>query len=357
MCIAVFTTGLSACSPGGSSQASNEEPVIGEPETTTVRLAYMPYGHVFNDIAEAQGFLADEGITVEYVPVNTDAEVFEGIANGTIDIASNSGTNLPLEKISDGMDLTIFGGYLLSGCMPVFAKVDTKWTSIEDLIGKTMACESNVYPITGPLLDKGYDPVNEVTWLTTETQEDRIEAVKSGKADFGLVGTDLNYAINTDPDLKVLTYADDVLPAYSCCRVEALTEWINANPNTVKALLRAWIRAMAYYDLHHDEVVTFMSEKIGRDEDYVKAYMDNPHYDLNIDPMQYSIETAWDYMDRLGLLNATAKQMDIKDHINTLLYEQALDECQTLYGDENSSFYEKMQTQFVKHNDLNQIDQ
>ena len=81
-----------------------------KPETETVRLAVFRHGHILNAIAEAQGYLEDEGIKVEYVHVETDAEVFEGIKNGTIDVASNSGTNLPLQQIADGQDLTIFGG-------------------------------------------------------------------------------------------------------------------------------------------------------------------------------------------------------------------------------------------------------
>ena len=153
------------------------------PETTVVRMALNDAGHIFNSIAESQGYLEEEGIKVEYVRVSTDAEVFEGIRNGTIDIASNSGTNLPLQEISSGLDLTIFGGYLLSGCMPIFARVETPWNGIEDLIGKTMACEPNMYAITGPLLDMGFDPLTQINWYDPEDQLDRIEAVRNGEAD------------------------------------------------------------------------------------------------------------------------------------------------------------------------------
>lgn len=320
------------------------------PETTVIHLALNDAGHILNSIAESQGYLADEGITVEYVHVNTDAEVFEGIRNGTIDIASNSGTNLPLQQISSGLDLTIFAGYLLTGCMPIFSRVETEWNGIEDLIGKTMACEPNLYAITGPLLSMGYDPLNQINWYETDNQMERIEAVRNGDADFGLVGTGLNYEVLQDPDLKILTYAADILPGYSCCRVEALTSWVNENPNTIKALLRAWIRAMDYYTSHHDEAVIFTSEQTGLDEEVVRAYLDNPRFDLNIDPMMQAVERAWKYMDRLGLLDEAAQSISIDDHINTALYKAALDECQIRYGGEDPAFYEKMQSQFAKNN-------
>ena len=136
---------LSGCSPQNNPDNTGKDET---PETTVVRLALNDSGHILNFIAENQGYLQEEGITVEYVHVNTDAEVFEGIRNGTIDIASNSGTNLPLQEISSGLDLTIFGGYLLTGCMPVFARVETEWNGIEDLTGKTMASNTSATATT-----------------------------------------------------------------------------------------------------------------------------------------------------------------------------------------------------------------
>ena len=130
-----------------------------QPEQTVIRLARNDAGHILNAIAEEKGYLRDEGITVEYVYTETDSAVFEGIQEGRIDVASNSGTNLPLQMISDGMDLTIFGGYLLTGCMPIFGRKETEWTDVRSLIGKTMACEPNMYAITGPLLDLRYEPL------------------------------------------------------------------------------------------------------------------------------------------------------------------------------------------------------
>ena len=342
---------LSGCA--GRSSRNSEAPDL-TPETEVVRLAYTvelsSNEHIFNAIAEQQGYLADEGIRVEYISVKNDAEVFEGIADGRIDVASNSGTNLPLQKIADGLDLTIFGGYMLTGCMPVFARVDTEWNGIEDLIGKTVAFEPNLYAITGPLVDLGYDPLNDINWLMTENQIDRISAVENGEADFGLAGTSLNYEVNSNPNLKICTYASDVLPNYSCCRIEASTEWVNENPNTVRALLKAWIHAMAYYDAHHDETVAMIAEITGEPEMQIRAYIDNPHFDLNIDPMKSSVERAWDYMSRLGLVDEQAQEINIDDHINVILYKEALDACQRQYGDENPKFYERMQAQYAKYN-------
>ena len=324
--------------------------IASEPETKVIRMALNPSGHILNLIADEQGYLDDEGISVVYIPFENDMMVFKGLQTGTIDVAANSGTNLPLYYIGEGLNLTIFGGYLLTGCMPVFTRVDTKYNGIEDLIGKTMACEPNLYAITGPLLDKGYDPLNDINWYNADNQEDRIKAVENGDADFGLVGTGLNYDVITNPNIKIATYAADVLPDYSCCRAEALSSWVRKNPNTVTALLKAWIRAMAYYDAHHEETVELTARFLRRDEAYVRAYLDNPRFDLNPDPMKKSVIRAWNYMDRLGLLNDDAKRIDISRHVNTDLYKAALDACQKQYGEENPKFYERLQAQYALNN-------
>ena len=351
LCLLLLAMLFAGCSPDKGEKAPEEsEADENALETDIVRMAMPANGHVLNAIAEKQGYLADEGLTVIYVPIETDQDAFDGIRNGTIDIASNQGTNLPLEQISKGEDLTIFGGYLLTGCMPIFTRADVEWNGIEDLIGKTMACEPNLYAITGPLLDMGHDPLHDIKWYETKRQTDRITAVEKGQADYGLVGTALNYNVRKNRNLKIVGYASDVLPFYSCCRAEANTEWVRSHPNTVKALLRAWIRAQAYYETHPDEAVELMCEFTGADERYIRAFMDNEHFYVCADPMQSSVERAWDYLNRLGLLDKDAQKINIDDHIEVRLYKEALDECQQKYGADEPEFYQKMQKMYEDHN-------
>ena len=113
---------------------------------------------------------------------------------------------------------------------------------------------------------------------------------------------------------------------------------------------RQHIRAMEYYDAHHEETVAFTAKQISMDEKHVRAYLDNPRFNLNTDPMKKSVLRAWNYMDNLGLLDESAKQINIEDHINTELYKAALDECTEKYGSEDQKFYEKMQALYARNN-------
>ena len=105
------------------------------------------------------------------------------------------------------------------------------------------------------------------------------------------------------------------------------------------------------YENHKDEAVKLHAERIDATEEYVSAYMlDEEHYFVSVDPLKNSVERAWDILDKTGFLDEKAKDIDINDHINTTLYEEALKEATEKYGDEDPDFYKEMQTFFEQNN-------
>ena len=92
------------------------------------------------------------------------------------------------------------------------------------------------------------------------------------------------------------------------------------------------------------------AKKIGQDDDYVAAYMlDDEHYFVNVDPLKNSVVRAWGILDKTGYLGDDC-QINIEDHINTDLYEEALSEAKDAYGDEAPDFYDAQQ-KFFEEND------
>lgn len=59
---------------------------------------------------------------------------------------------------------------------------------------------------------------------------------------------------------------------------------------------------------------------------------------------------AWEILDKTGFLDEKAKEINIEDHLNTALYEEALTEAAELYGDESPEFYEGAKA-FFEEND------
>jgi NitT/TauT family transport system substrate-binding protein len=294
-------------------------------------------------IAQKMGYLEEEGLTIEMVSATANADAMALVATGKTDIVSNSGTSNPLQQIASGVDLTIFGGHMVDGCMPVIALKGTEWNGVQDFIGKKVAINPAYYAFTGAVMDLGYeDPLSVVEWVVYSNYNDALAAVVKGEVSYALQGTGQMYPVTNMDEVEIVTYQGKVMPNYSCCRLVTQTDFINNNPNTVKALMRALIRAQQYYEANKEEAVAIHAENIGTTEEYVAAFMLNENYVVSPDPLKNSVIRAWGILDKTGFLNEKAKNIDILDHINIDLYKAALDEMTEEHGSEDPAFYERL---------------
>ncbi len=346
--VAAAGLALGGCSSQGSSSSSSSDAAKTAAETPTVRLGTTNDGHIFNAIADAQGYLTEEGVNVEVSVFSSSDDAFQALFSGKVDVLSNNGTNLPLTHIASGQDLTIYAGYMITGCMPIIAKAGTKWNGVEDLLGKTIACSGNEYAVFGPLYDAGHS-MDEVTTVVLSNHADRVEAVRSGKADYAICGTSQNYNISQIDEVEVMCYCSDITPNYSCCRVASPQKFLNENAEGVTAMLRAWLRAQAWYEQNKDATAELVVKQTGSTVEYVHAYMDNEHYRLNLDPYRTSVERAWNWMGEMGLFPDTASSIKIDEHIDTKLYKAALDACTEKYAGQNPEFYTKMNSIYAEY--------
>lgn len=357
---AAMTFSLAACGGSGEENTEGEDTKTevsedGAPEQEVVKWNCGTSGNVLLTIAQEKGYLEDEGISIEFVEANANADAMTLLATGKVDVVSNAGTSNPLQQIASGVDLTIFGGHMVEGCMPVVAKAGAEWNGIESFIGKKVAVNPSYFAFTGAVMDLGYDdPLSVVDWEVYSDYNDALAAVVRGDVAYALMGTGQNLAVQemaANGEIDIVSYQSEIMENYSCCRMEAQTDWVNENPNTVKAIIRALLRAQSYYESNKEEAVTLLAEDIEATEEYVAAYMlDDEHYFVSVDPLKNSVERAWDILDKTGFLDEQAKDINIDDHINTELYEEALAEATELYGDEDPEFYENMKT-FFEEND------
>lgn len=316
-----------------------------------MRWNYGTSGNILVFIAEEKGYFADEGISLEIVPATANADAMQLLASNKVDVVSNSGTSNPLQQIASGVDLTVFGGHMVNGCMPVIAKTGTEWKGVESLIGKKFACNPSYFAFTGAVMDLGYDkPLEALEWISYTNYNDAAAAVLKGEVDFALQGTGQNLSASTTEGIEIVCYQSDIMPNYSCCRMVASTDFVKNNPITVKCILKALMRAQADYEANKEEAVKLMAKKIEASEEYVAAYMLNDHYTVSVDPLKNSVIRAWGILDKTGFLSETAKNINIEDHINTDLYEQALAEAKAEYGAENPDFYASLES-FYAEND------
>ena len=320
-------------------------------ENTVVRWNYGSSGNVFVNIAIEKGYFDEEGITIEPVAATAVLNALGLLSANQVDVVSNAGTSNPLQQIAAGNDFTIFGGHMVNGAMPVIAKKGTEWKGVESLVGEKVAINPSYFAFPGALMEKGYDdPLHQVEWITFGTYDDALAAVQRGEVKYALMGTEKNYPISQMDDIEIVSWHSEVMPNYSCCRMECQTSYLKENPDTIKAIIRALLRAQCYYESHKDEAIELTAKKINATPEFVAAYMNDPHYFVSVDPLKKQVKRAWGILDKTGFLDENAKNINIDDHINTQLYEEALKEAKAKYGAGNETFYAKME-KFFNDND------
>lgn len=360
MLVLAMAFGLVAC--GGTTEeapaeeAEATEEATEEKELTTVKWNYGGSGNVLVTIANEKGYFAEEGIQFEKVDATQNMDAMALLAAGKVDVVSNAGTSNPLQQIAQGVDITVFGGHMVEGCMPVIAKAGTEWNGIESFVGEAVAVNPSYFAFTGAVMDLGYEnPLDPevVDWKIYSSYPDALAAVMNGEVKYALQGTQDNYGLKElveAGDIEIVSYQSEIMENYSCCRMVANTSWVNENPDLVKAIIRALLRAQSYYEANKEEAVELHAALIGQEPDYVAAYMmDDEHYFVNADPLKNGVVRAWEILDATGYLGEDC-QVDILDHINTDLYEEALAEATELYGEEAPEFYAAQADFFAANN-------
>ena len=253
---------------------------------------------------------------------------------------STYGTPAPLKAISAGNDFTIFAGYMLEGDNPYIGRPGTEVKSIEDLVGKKIIGSlASDYIIANKLLDAGYDPNTDVTWVARGDAAANSEAVRKGEADY--VSTTTGYE-TTAKEMGLIDafYPDDFEPEYSCCRVYTSTEWLNNNQESVVSLLTAWMRAQEILEKDPDYAVKQVVEQTELTEDYVKQFIYSDHFMIRLDPHWKAVSTAWEQINRVGGFQGETDIEYMKQHFNCELYKKALDRCVEKYYDEDPEYYD-----------------
>ena len=230
------------------------------------------------------------------------------------------------------------------------ARKGTGWHGISDFVGKKIAAPKSQTWITGPLMWAGHN-IDDVQWLTYSTNSDRLTAVIKGEADYASLSGDLLFRVNNMKNqLEIVVWADQLQPNYGCCRMNMNSDFVKANPKTVKLLLKALIRSEQYLLAHPDESVKILAKELHANEDFVAAYLKNPNYRPSVDPVRNAVKTTWKIMMDTGFLPESAKNYDLDAHINADLYKAALDELIAERYDEDPKFYDDRLAFFKANN-------
>ena len=306
-----------------------------------VRVAATPFsGNVLVGIAQDKGFFDDEGIKVELQLIVGQADSQAALAAGHVDVLTTYGTAPALYGIAAGTDITLFGGYMLQGCMPILAREGTEWHGVQDFVGKKVIGNNTTFFILGYALKQaGYDPKKDVEWVPYVDDNTNMELVRKGEADY-MRGTTGLHTRAKELGLTTVAFCGDILPEYSCCRIWSNTKWLDGNRETAVKLMKALIRAQAVLESDPDYAVQIVVNQTDLTKEYAEGFIKNDHLMIRLDPHWEAVSRQWKGSIELGLLEGDTSIETLKAHFNPSIYKQALDECAAKYHDENPEFYD-----------------
>ncbi len=214
-------------------------------------------------IAQAKGFFQKEGLNVQLITFQQDADLNAALASGNTQ-AANIATHTSIKLILNS-HLKITPVLVLDdseGADAILGSAAIK--SIKDLKGKTVAYE---YGTTSDLLfhyalAQAHIPVSAV-----HTQN--IPAANAGTA---LVAGHVDAAVTYEPYISSIAgKGQGVHVVYSSKAVPGLigdftvvnNDLLKSHPDWVRALMRAWNDAMTYLGQHNADGVAIMAKGVG----------------------------------------------------------------------------------------------
>lgn len=218
-------------------------------------------------IAFEKGFFAEEGLDVELVSGTLD-ELKTGLATGEFTVANGDFQYFP--SIQQGMDLKVIGG-LHKGCIKLVLPPNSPIKTVADLKGKNIGVDEiggTPMSVASVLLSQaGIDPQKGVTWKPYPLDQ-LTQAVSKGEVDafaawdpYGALAVKNNkYTVLSDIS------TDPLFAGKSCCFLYSTQKQIDANPDKVAAIARAYQKATEWIKKNPEETA-----KIEIDKKYVAS--------------------------------------------------------------------------------------
>ena len=270
-------------------QPEQDEVTIGLPVTTSTFLPlYM---------ADEEGYFEEEGVNVEIVAFRGGTDLVRGMVAGAVDVGVTSlaGVNVgiaaeqPIKAFYGGFNMAIFDWYAVEGI-----------GSLEEAEGKrfgvTRIGSSTDFLTRYALEQAGMNPETDVQIIQGGGSPERLAAMEAGQLDVNIFATPENF-MAADAGFQLILRQRDIAPDYPFHVFFATEDFLADNPETVKAVLRGFVRGVRAAKADKERAVEVLVERVGMDAEYsARAYDDfiDAIYEDGRLPSDEGMESFWE---------------------------------------------------------------
>lgn len=322
-----------AAAPAETEAAAAETPK--EPVTLKVGLLGKSVKPVGVLVADAMGYFDEEGVKVEFEKVSSMNDAYMAVSTGDLDVYLFSSTAAATFISQGTTTLRVFGGTAAEGSEIIAAKGTPHITGVDDLLGKTIACqmpETGQMVLKNYLLEQGYTIGTpgegaDVTFVYVNDGNTAVEGCTKGEYDYCITNSCLGYyAENFGAEL--VGSVKQFVETYPCCRQTCSQEAYENKFDALVAFETATLRGYRYYIENEEATLDILEAYAGEDREFLKAQVYGtdtytPVMRLSLDPDKIACVKFYEAMANLGEITDTV-EVDWNDYVVTDVYGTAL---------------------------------
>ncbi len=266
-------------SPNGS--AASPEPAQLEKNELKIGLPLQASTFLPLYLADTKGFFEEEGLKVELFEFRGDAEVVQALAGSSVDINVAS---------LIGMVHAINGNQPFIGFWGGFNQADFEWyspdlTSLEEAKGARFGV-TTYGSITDHLTryavrKAGLDPDKDVGILQVGATANGMAALDSGQISAYPFTTPNNIFAAEKGYHLLFSQREQIAETWPQHIVYAQKKFIDENPETIKAFLRAMVKGIAYIESNEAEAIQELMDRRKFEEEHARINVERiaPYFD------------------------------------------------------------------------------
>ena len=271
-------------------------------------------------IAFAKGFFAEEGLDATPQPFAFGKLALESVMEGKADLAAVGDTPFVFAALND-RKITTFATILTSNRNnAIVARRDRGIAKPSDLLGKkigvTRGTTSDFF-LYSFLLFHGVDEKKEI--FIGMNPGEMSEAMSTGKVDAVSTWSPFRQQVQKKLGSDGVTFFGETLYTETFC-VAATQEYVSRNPETVKKVLRALIKAESFVKQHPEESRRLVAEFTKTDKMILEDTWDVFTFEVALDQgllVNFEDQTRWVIKNRL------ATRTDMPNYLD-FIYDNAL---------------------------------
>jgi NitT/TauT family transport system substrate-binding protein len=315
----------------------------------TIRHGYLPSnGDALIFVAKEEGLWTEEGLNVELYQFTKGTEGYNSLFGNKLDTVG-AGTSDPATYIAQGADITIIGGLMSEGQFLVADPENAKdLADLNNWKGKkiaTIAMSNGDLIYKAALKKAGIDWKKDVTFLELGSPNAVLEAVKTGKADGGIIW--IPYEILAQKQgLAIASYSYQYYDNHPCCRIALKTDTLNEDRDTYVKFEKGLIKAYKFFSENENESVDDIQKYVNIDKEAIRQSTWSNYFYASPDPNTNGVKEYYQMMKDSGYIDTDVK---IEDHIDSTVYKQALDEL--IKENPDDLFYQNLLSEYQKMNE------